>query len=242
MIRLALRLLWWLLAFALLALGAAAVALALGWRPPAGLPPPLARALARLGALLARPDQPGRVLRPLALGLAASLLATLLGTLAAALLWRQERRRIAVAEVLMPLAVLAIVAGAALPLALGPPGGWRDPVLLAAHAGLAVPVAALMVLASFGRVERALVQAAAAAGAPPFTVWRRVVLPLVRPGIFAAACFSFALTLGESLAAPLLAHPPQPAGRLALGLGMAALALLALAALSTAAEFLRGGR
>lgn len=241
MIRLLLRLAWWLILLAVLATAGAALALRLGWHPPAGLPAPLPRALARLAAMLARPADPAALLRPLAIGLATGLAASLLGTIAALALWRRaDHARPALAETLVPLAVLAIVAAAALPLALHPAAPWRA-VLLAAHAGLAVPVAALMVLASLGRVDRGIVRAAAASGAPPFAVWRRIVLPLIRPGIAAAAAFGFAVGLGESLAAPLLAAPPGPAAPLALFLGLAVFALIALAAIRAAAEFLRGG-
>ncbi|WP_375460889.1 ABC transporter permease [uncultured Enterovirga sp.] len=99
---------------------------------------------------------------------------------------------------LAPLAVPAIVAGSALYLFYvsaenvldidikGTLGG-----LVAANVLLTIPWTVRLVGASLAGLDRSAEEAAANLGARPGTVFRRVTLPMMRPGIVAATLFSF---------------------------------------------------
>jgi len=60
-----------------------------------------------------------------------------------------------------------------------------------------LPYMILPVHAAFERLPRSLVDASADLGARPATTFRRVVLPLVLPGLVAGSIFTFSLTLGD---------------------------------------------
>ena len=63
--------------------------------------------------------------------------------------------------------------------------------LVAAHILLAIPWTVRLVIASLQGLDRTAEEAAANLGAGPLTVFRRITLPMMRPGIVAAAMFSF---------------------------------------------------
>ncbi len=105
---------------------------------------------------------------------------------------------------LMPLIVPGVVLGASiyvfqieteiateLPL-LGTTAG-----LIAAHALIVIPWAARLVTASLAGFDPTIEEAAKNLGAPPWTVFRRVTLPAIRPGIVAAALFGFVTSFGN---------------------------------------------
>jgi len=97
-----------------------------------------------------------------------------------------------------PLAVPGVVAGTALYLFYVRAEFWVDedikgtlPGLVAAHVLLTIPWTVRLVTASLQGLDRAAEEAAANLGARPFTVFRRITLPMLRPGVVAAALFSF---------------------------------------------------
>ena len=102
---------------------------------------------------------------------------------------------------LAPMVVPGIVGGAALFIAFievealfdlqiaGTLGG-----LLVAHTLIALPWTIRLVTASLASADRSIEEAAASLGASPLTVLRRVTLPAIRPGIVAAALFSFVIS------------------------------------------------
>ena len=63
--------------------------------------------------------------------------------------------------------------------------------LVAAHVLLTVPWTVRLVVASLQGLDRTAEEAAGNLGASPFTVFRRITLPMMRPGVVAAAMFSF---------------------------------------------------
>jgi putative spermidine/putrescine transport system permease protein len=63
--------------------------------------------------------------------------------------------------------------------------------LVAAHVLLTIPWTVRLVVASLQGLDRRAEEAAANLGAGPLTVFRRITLPMMRPGIVAAAMFSF---------------------------------------------------
>lgn len=89
-----------------------------------------------------------------------------------------------------PLGALAVrLTGEALP--------FTFPGLVVGSVIYSLPFAVQPLRASFARVDRELVEAAWCLGASPLRTFARVVLPLSRAGVVAAAALSFAHTLGE---------------------------------------------
>ena len=137
----------------------------------------------------------------LQLALAATAIGVPLGTAAALALARARLGglRGALNTLLLgPLAVPGVVAGTALYLFYVRAEFWVDddikgtlPGLVAAHVLLTIPWTVRLVAASLQGLDRAAEEAAANLGARPFTVFRRVTLPMLRPGVVAACLFSF---------------------------------------------------
>ncbi|MCW0234971.1 MAG: ABC transporter permease [Ferrovibrio sp.] len=97
-----------------------------------------------------------------------------------------------------PLAVPGVVCGAALYMFYVRAENFLDQDitatlggLIAAHTLLTIPWTVRLVAASLQGLDRAAEEAAANLGARPFTVFRRITLPMMRPGIVAASMFSF---------------------------------------------------
>ena len=124
----------------------------------------------------------------------ASTVLTLL--LAAPLTWAVSRfeftgRRLAQAVVIVPFVLPTVVVGTAFAAL-----DWRGSVwaILAAHVFYNVAVVVRTVGGLWARIDRRVEEAAAMLGASPWTVFRQVTLPLLRPAIFAAASIVFLFT------------------------------------------------
>lgn len=105
---------------------------------------------------------------------------------------------------LLPLVVPGVVAGTAiyvfqveteiltrLPLVASLPG------LVLAHVIITIPWTVRLVTASLIGFDRTVEEAAQNLGAGPWTTFRRVTLPLIRPGVVAAALFGFIISFGN---------------------------------------------
>ena len=130
----------------------------------------------------------------------ATLIGVPLGTAAAFALVRGRPPGAAALNTLLlgPLAVPGVVAGTALYMFYLRAEFWLDrditstlEGLVAAHVLLTIPWTVRLVTASLQGLDRSAEEAAANLGARPFTVFRRVTLPAMRPGIIAACLFSF---------------------------------------------------
>jgi iron(III) transport system permease protein len=77
-------------------------------------------------------------------------------------------------------------------------------LLVFAEAVLFTPFAVVALRASLGQLERSLEDSARSLGCGPLEAFRRVTLPLVRPGLIAAAVLIFAFTLGDLSTAQVL--------------------------------------
>ncbi|GAA0585398.1 ABC transporter permease [Craurococcus roseus] len=139
-------------------------------------------------------------LSSLQVALLATLVGVPLGTAAAFALVRARPPGGSALNTLLlgPLAVPGVVAGTALYMFYLRAEFWLDrditstlEGLVAAHALLTIPWTVRLVTASLQGLDLSVEEAAANLGARPFTVFRRVTLPAMRPGIIAACLFSF---------------------------------------------------
>jgi putative spermidine/putrescine transport system permease protein len=148
----------------------------------------------------------------LIVGSAATLLATILGTLAALGMWRARfpGQALLLALLISPMVVPVIIVAVGVYFAFAPLGltdGYAGLVL--AHTTLAVPFVVVTVLATLASFDRTLLRASASLGAPPWTTFRRVTLPLILPGVLSGAVFAFAASFDEVVVALLIAGPGQ---------------------------------
>lgn len=119
--------------------------------------------------------------------------------LAAPLTWAVSRfefpgRRTAQALVIVPFVLPTVVVGTAFAAL-----DWRGSIwaILAAHVFYNVAVVVRTVGGMWSRIDRRVEEAAAMLGANPWTVFRKVTLPLLRPAIIAAASIVFLFTFSS---------------------------------------------
>jgi molybdate transport system permease protein len=145
--------------------------------------------------------------------LGAAVLSVVFGVPLAWLLARAEfpGRRLARAVVTLPLVLPPVVGGVALFLAFGRRGlvgehlhdwfGLQLPFstagVIVAETFVAMPFLVIAVEGALASADTRYEDAAATLGARPFTVFRRVTLPLVAPAVVAGAVLSWARALGE---------------------------------------------
>lgn len=146
------------------------------------------------------------------IGVPATLIATVLGTMAAIGLSLADFRGkgLVTALMLSPLVVPIVIVAVALYFFFAPLGLTQSYAgLIIAHAALGAPFVVVTVGAALTSFDRNLARAAAGLGAPPLVVFRKVMLPLLRPGVISGALFAFALSLDEVVTVLLLGAPHQ---------------------------------
>jgi thiamine transport system permease protein len=79
--------------------------------------------------------------------------------------------------------------------------------IVAAHTVIAYPFVIRAVSAMLRKIKPSLTEAARSLGADPRRLFFRIELPLLKPGILAAAAFAFAISLGEINATLMLYRP-----------------------------------
>ena len=127
-------------------------------------------------------------------------LALPIGTLAALALERGNLRGRSVwaALLLSPLVVPGVAAGLGFLILAAALGLLRSrAVLVTAHVALVLPFVVRSVWVSVRNLDPALERAAASLGATPWRVFRRVTLPLLRPGLFAGLLFAVVVSVNE---------------------------------------------
>jgi putative spermidine/putrescine transport system permease protein len=142
----------------------------------------------------------------------ATLLATVLGTVAALGLWRTRffGQRLMLAVIVAPMVVPEIIMAVGLYFAFAPIGLTNSYLgLILAHTALAVPFVVVTVLATLSGFDRTLARAASSLGAGPVTAFRRVMLPLILPGLVSGAVFAFAVSFDEVILVLFLGGPGQ---------------------------------
>jgi ABC-type spermidine/putrescine transport system permease subunit II len=101
--------------------------------------------------------------------------------------------------ILIPIVVPGIIGGVVLLLFfgyLGIPFGLYTTVLIA-HINWTLPFTFLTLYPRLHRFDRSIEEAAMDLGARPIMVFRRIVLPLITPAIYATFLFSFTLSFDE---------------------------------------------
>jgi spermidine/putrescine transport system permease protein len=129
-----------------------------------------------------------------------TIVATAIGTLMALALVRHRFRGRGVSNLLiiLPMATPEIVIGAALLsmfLIYGLQLGFTT--LFIAHVMFSISFVVVVVRSRLIGFDRSLEEAAADLGAPPLTTFRTITLPLMAPGIVAAALLAFALSIDD---------------------------------------------
>lgn len=166
------------------------------------------------------------------IGLWATVLATVLGTMAALGLTRPEMpyRRVIMAILISPMIVPIIIIatglffayssacvppdsaiGAVLSPFLSPKGCLANSHLgiILAHAILGIPFVIITVSATLQGFDQSLIRAAASLGANPRTTFFKVIMPLILPGVISGGLFAFVTSFDEVVAVLFIAGPDQ---------------------------------
>ncbi|GAA2290694.1 iron ABC transporter permease [Streptomyces hawaiiensis] len=152
----------------------------------------------------------------LSYAVAATLIAVVIGGLAAGALTRRDAGRFVRgfdALLMLPLGVSAVTVGFGFLISLDePPLDLRSSWILVplAQALVGVPFVVRTMLPVLRAVDVRLREAASVLGASPWRVWREVDLPMVRRALLIAAGFAFAVSLGEFGATVFIARPDRP--------------------------------
>jgi putative spermidine/putrescine transport system permease protein len=154
----------------------------------------------------------GSLILSLKLAVTVTVAATALGTMAALGLARTHLpgRSVILAILLLPLIVPVIVVAVAVFMAFGYFGLIGTFAGLAlAHTALATPFVVIAVTSTLTSFDWSLQRAAQGLGAAPVTVFRKVVLPLILPGVVTGALFAFVTSFDEVVVALFLASAEQ---------------------------------
>ncbi len=157
--------------------------------------------LSHWGNAFGLPDLTDALLTSLRLALFATLISTAIGTLMALALVRHKffGRRTANFLIVIPMATPEVVMGASLLsffLILNTPSlGFST--LLIAHVMFCISFVVVVVRSRLIGFDRSLEEAAQDLGATPLQTFVRVTLPLILPGVVAAALLAFALSIDD---------------------------------------------
>jgi putative spermidine/putrescine transport system permease protein len=152
------------------------------------------------------------ILNSLVIALASTVLATILGTLAAVGLARSNMpfRDFFMALLISPLVVPIVIAAAGMYFFYSSVGLAQTHLgIILAHTTLGVPFVVITMTATLSGFDRNLIKAASSLGADPMTAFFRVTLPLVAPGMISGALFAFAASFDEVVTVLFLGGPEQ---------------------------------
>lgn len=148
----------------------------------------------------------------LIIGFFATILATVLGTVAALGLSRPEMpfRRIIMAILISPMVVPIIITATGLFFFYSQVGLANSYTgIILAHATLGIPFVIITVTATLVGFDHSLTRAGASLGAPPTTVFFRITMPLILPGVIAGALFAFVTSFDEVIVVLFIAAHDQ---------------------------------
>jgi len=160
--------------------------------------------------LFADADTQAAFQRSLLIAVSSVLIALVLGTMTAVALYRYRFRGKGLFEQVLyiPLFMPGVIMGISILLLFAfvrfPLGYWS---ILAAHVAFTLPLVTLVVLARMQRIDWTLEAAAMDLGATPWTAWRAVIFPLLRPGVFAAALLAFPWSFNDFVITFFVAGP-----------------------------------
>ena len=144
-------------------------------------------------------------------GLAATVIATVIGLAAATVITRSTTAmsRWFDLTLMLPLGTSAVTIGFGFIVALGWPVDLRASVFLVpiAHALVAIPFVVRSTVPTLRSVPAETREAAAVLGASPFRIWRHIDLPLVSRALAVGSAFAFVISLGEFGATSFIARP-----------------------------------
>lgn len=151
-------------------------------------------------SLWSRSDITNPMLSSLIVAIVATIIATILGTLIGLALTRYEFRGQGPLNLLIyiPMATPEVIMGAsllALWVSMGVQRGLTTIVI--AHVAFCISFVVVTIRARISGFNRSLEEAAMDLGADEWTTFRKVTLPLIFPGILAAAMLSFALSIDD---------------------------------------------
>jgi putative spermidine/putrescine transport system permease protein len=152
------------------------------------------------------------VLNSAIIGVFAAALATTIGTAGAIGLRRlpSKIQRILFGVCLLPLLIpiVIIAVGGYLMLAqIGLTNTYAG--VISMHAMLGLPFVVVSVSAALEAFDQNLWRAAQSLGAPPVVAFRRIMLPLILPGVLTGAIMAFATSLDEVVVAGFVTSPAQ---------------------------------
>ena len=140
------------------------------------------------------------LINSLVIGASATVLATVLGTLAALGLSSpaMPARRLFMGLLISPMVTPVIISAAGMFFFYSSIGlGQTHLGLILAHTALGIPFVVITVTATLSGFDRNLTRAAASLGAGPVRTFRSVQLPLIAPGVISGALFAFATSFDE---------------------------------------------
>ncbi|MDF2141714.1 ABC transporter permease [Paenirhodobacter sp. CAU 1674] len=146
------------------------------------------------------------------IGFFSTLVATVLGTLAALGLSRPEMpfRRAVMAVLISPMIVPIIITATGLFFFYSKTGLANSyPGIILAHATLGIPFVIITVTATLVGFDSSLSRAAASLGANPRTTFFKVVMPLILPGVISGALFAFVTSFDEVVVVLFVADHSQ---------------------------------
>ena len=146
------------------------------------------------------------------IGVSSSALSVTLGTLAALGLaqWKSKLKPLVLALTLSPVVVPSVITAVGLYFFFAPIGLTGSYLgLILAHTALATPFVVITVGATLQSFDMNLSRAAASLGATPHYAFRRVILPLILPGLASGALFAFATSFDEVVIVLFMAGPDQ---------------------------------
>jgi spermidine/putrescine transport system permease protein len=133
----------------------------------------------------------------LAIALTASLVATVLGTMAGVAMYRYKLRLLPIL-VLTPIAIPEILMGVSLLIFFVLLNFTLGLVSVAlAHIAFCIGFVAIVVRSRLAGMDESLTEAARDCGATPFAAFRYVTLPLIMPGVIAGALMAFTLSIDD---------------------------------------------
>ncbi|MBP2236118.1 putative spermidine/putrescine transport system permease protein [Sinorhizobium kostiense] len=146
------------------------------------------------------------------IAIGATLLSTLLGTLAALGLSQEAMpaRRFIIALLISPIIVPVIVTSASMFFLFAKLGLTNNYLgIVVAHTVFGAPFVVITVTAAMAGFDRSLIRAGQMLGAGPLVIFLKIIMPLILPGVISGALFAFGTSFDEVVAVIFLADYEQ---------------------------------